>query len=275
MRFVSRVGPSLCSERPRNPLDADPDGVPHPFHRSEPGRWEVPSGSWVIEAPACIPGDLIIAPGTQLKFKDEAYLIVKGTLTAAGTAETPIRLAPASRSWRGLFVTEAQGVSELSHVDIVNTSALESGMLRLTAGVSFHRADLRMSNCRFSGSGAEDGLNVIHSELLMDRVSFTDMASDAVDLDFCTATIRDCSLETVGGDALDFSGSTVRISDTVVRGARDKGISVGEASTAEVVNCTIADVGCGIAAKDGSLYRRRSEDRRIVHLRQEADLSCP
>ena len=55
-----------------------------------------------------------------------------------------------------------------------------------------------------------------------------------------------------GGDALDISWSTLRVSRNMIKGCTDKGISVGESSRPVIVDTTIEDCPVGIAVKDSS-----------------------
>ena len=54
------------------------------------------------------------------------------------------------------------------------------------------------------------------------------------------------------GDGLDLSGSDMRIEGNTIRDCRDKGISVGERSTAVIVDNLVANCHVGIASKDDS-----------------------
>ena len=63
------------------------------------------------------------------------------------------------------------------------------------------------------------------------------------------------SLGGVGGDALDFSGSDVSVSNVIISMVKDKAFSVGEKSKVDIVNSTISDIGVGIASKDGSVVK--------------------
>ena len=251
-KFTSQVGPTLYSKCLPNPLDSDAEKVSEPFSRAGPSQWNVPTGEWSVLQTVCIPGDLNIEPGAKLKFAKDACLIIQGTLRAVGTAEARIELGPEMETWRGLFVLNASATSTMSYVDILKTSALESGMLRLTGGVNFYKSDLHMSDCRLLGTRAEDGMNLVQSKITLERTTFQDTNSDALDLDFCLANITSCNFKQIGGDAMDFSGCQVRVSNSTVNGARDKGISVGEASRADLFSCCLIDVGVGVACKDGS-----------------------
>ena len=76
--------------------------------------------------------------------------------------------------------------------------------------------------------------------------------SDGFDSDFSNGKIFNSKFSDVGGDAVDFSGSTVEIKNSSFHKIRDKAISVGESSKANLQNLKIKNLGVGIASKDGS-----------------------
>lgn len=79
---------------------------------------------------------LTIAPGAQLCFHDKAMLIVRGTLVANGTVESPVSMTGdrtgnvvgdisfdlMSRQWTGVFFTQTSKANRLSHVSLRNTT---------------------------------------------------------------------------------------------------------------------------------------------------------
>ena len=84
----------------------------------------------------------------------------------------------------------------------------------------------------------------------------TNTVSDGFDADFTTGVIEGGLFTDIGtaggGDALDFSGSEIRIIGPKFVGVRDKAISVGEGSRVDVKSVDIDGGGVGIAGKDNS-----------------------
>ena len=87
--------------------------------------------------------------------------------------------------------------------------------------------------------------------------NFTDIevagaASDAFDGDFTQGFINGSSFYDIAGDAIDLSGSHVRMQDVFLRNVGDKGVSAGEASYVEMIRITGENLGIGLASKDQS-----------------------
>ena len=60
----------------------------------------------------------------------------------------------------------------------------------------------------------------------------------------------DCSFEQISGDALDFSGSIVKIDLTTFSNIGDKAVSAGENSILSISNSKIKNANIGVASKD-------------------------
>jgi hypothetical protein len=248
----TRVGPTMMNSGLNNPLATEtPTDRPYLLKRRG-GVFETPKGDWLIEAPLTVNGDLRIQPGAQLSFAKDAYLIVKGALDVRGTEKEGITLAAAGQLWKGLYVLGGGKNVRLEHVSISGVSGVSDGILNLTAGVAFYRADVDLKNVMISGVVAEDGLNLIESQFEISNLTIEHTASDALDIDYSNGNLVASSFTDIGGDAIDFSGSVATVSNAFVRRVRDKAISIGEGSEVTVLGGRLQDVGVGIASKDGS-----------------------
>ena len=216
------------------------------------GAWEVSPGTWRIDEPLVINGNLEIKPGTNLLFNSKSYLIVKGQLLARGLPDNGITLTSVNDSWKGLYVLQSEDISILEQVSIKNTSSLNHGLLDLTGGVTFYEADVNIKDSYFINSRAEDMLNLVKSKYTIDNLKMMNASSDAIDSDFSDGKIKGLTIENVAGDALDTSGSYVDIDNFEAREIKDKALSVGESSRVNIQNCKLSSIGVGIASKDGS-----------------------
>jgi hypothetical protein len=229
-----------------------------PFVVFEPGRgYRIPEGDWEVESSLLVPDDapLTIDPGATLRFAAGARLVLRTAVVAKGRPEKPIRLLAEAGPWGGLVVLQAAERSELEHVEITAVDYPSDDRWRLTGAVTFYESDVDMTEFRVIGAQTEDALNLLRSDFRLEGIGIDHVPSDAIDVDFGRGVITRSRFTDVGGDALDVSGTEVTLEDLVIRGARDKAVSVGEASTLSARGLDIADVGTGIASKDGSLAR--------------------
>jgi hypothetical protein len=247
------IGPTLL-KGVRNPLLISEMKSDHKFlKKTEGGNWKISGGSWNVDEPIVIRGNLIVEEGVELYFSSKAYLIVIGSIHANGTSGSKIIFAPQMESWKGLYVIGDGGKSsELTNVVIRSPSRLKHDMLNLTGGVTFYDADVLLEDVLFENSYAEDALNLVRSKYSLKEVHFKDMSSDALDSDFSSGKIINSNFNSILGDALDFSGSYCDIKNISISDVKDKAISVGEKSNVIVDITEIDKVGVGIAVKDGS-----------------------
>ena len=110
-----------------------------------------------------------------------------------------------------------------------------------------------MSDVYFSGTQAEDALNIVLSNFNLKNIHIKDTRSDAFDADFSKGQITGGSFENIGGDGIDFSGSEIEVSGTKFDRVRDKAVSVGEKSQLSAKHITVRNSGVAVASKDGSL----------------------
>jgi hypothetical protein len=167
-----------------------------------------------------------------------------------------------------VVVLQAGGPSVLEHVEIGGITPPAVDRWQLTGAVTFYESDVALREVRIAGTRTEDALNVLRSEFELRGLSVEGVPSDALDVDFGEGTIVGSRFADMGGDAIDVSGTRVEVADTVVRGARDKALSVGEGSTFTGQGIEAGNVGTGIAAKDGSVAVL--EDSRFVDVAHAA-----
>jgi hypothetical protein len=214
--------------------------------------YEINSGNWLVNQPIIVEGDLHISPGVNLQFSKDSYLIVKGSLTAIGGEANPIIFKAISDSWKGIYVLNADTKSHLKNVNIIDVSALEDELLKLTGGITFYKSDIDFEDVRVSNVKAEDAINIVDSSFSFNSVFINNTISDGLDSDFSEGNVLYSEFINIGGDALDFSGSNVYINQTKASDVKDKAVSAGEESILNIENSNFSNIGIGVASKDGS-----------------------
>jgi hypothetical protein len=248
---TTMLGATLINENFLNPLLVDTP-TNSSFLIKENNNWRIPKGKWLVNEPLTINGNLLIGAGTHLSFSENAYLLVKGSIHALGTEEKPIKLTAEKKSWKGIYVFQAKNRSLIENVVIENTRSLADGLLNLSGGVTFYQADVDMENVFFDSSVGEDVLNIVKSDFELNNIEILNARSDGIDFDFSKGVIRNAKFNGIGGDALDFSGSQVKIDNFEAKNIKDKAVSAGEDSSIEIKNSFFDNIGVGLASKDGS-----------------------
>lgn len=154
---------------------------------------------------------------------------------------------------------EAETPSQWEYVTVKNTRGIgpdvnPKGVDRkgwiLTGGINFYKSPIFCDYCRILGSEAEDGFNVIRSSFEFKNSEFASVTSDAFDGDFVKGIVETSSFHDIAGDAIDVSGSKVRVRNVALFNIGDKAISAGEGSQLEATDITAIDSGIGVASKD-------------------------
>ncbi len=201
----------------------------------------IPAGEYGSTDNIVIPKgyELIIEAGTKINLMEGAKIISYSPVFANGTAEMPIIITSSDSTANGFTVLQASEESILRHVHFSNMNTLNYNGWVLTGGVSFYESDVLINNCSFVNNQCEDGLNIIRSKFVVDSSLFQYTFSDAFDGDFCIGKVLNSRYESIGNDAIDFSGSDIYVENCEMTGVGDKGISIGENSSVTARNTTI------------------------------------
>ena len=243
---------TLTSKDISNPLIAETPKNLEFLRTDDNKNWTIRKGLWNINSPLVINGNLTIEEGTSLKFSSSSYLIVNGYLMSIAKENNKIILTSLNDSWGGLYIYDSPRESLLKNTSISNISSINDGILKLTGGITFYNADVRMENVDLSDGFDEDLLNIVNSKYNLNNLVVSRATSDAIDFDFSEGKIDNIELSNIGGDALDFSGGSSIVSNANIFKVKDKAISAGEEAYIDIKNSKIDAVGVGIASKDGS-----------------------
>ena len=250
---ITKSDITLVTEGINNPLLLNTENEFNFIDKLDEKIYEIKQGSWTVNKPIIVDGDLHISPGVNLQFSNNSYIIVKGSLTAIGGELNPITLKAESDVWKGIYVLNADKKSHFKNVNISNIVALEDGLLKLTGGITFYKSDVDFENVRISNVKAEDAINIIESSFSLNSVFIDNTVSDGLDSDFSKGSVLHSKFSSIGGDALDFSGSNASIINTKASNVKDKAVSAGEKSTLNIENSQFSNIGIGVASKDGSV----------------------
>ncbi|MEZ4828220.1 MAG: right-handed parallel beta-helix repeat-containing protein [Bacteroidia bacterium] len=189
-------------------------------------------------------------PGTELNFVKNAALISASPVFMHGEENDPIVIRSEDGTGQGFSVIQAKAESWMSYVQFTEMNTLHRKGWTLTGAVTFYESPVKIAHCTFTRNHCEDGLNLVRSKFEMNNSQISHTFMDGLDVDFCVGTVRNCVFSHTANDATDFSGSQVFITDCIMENIGDKGISVGEKSTAFLKGIRIRNAVTGVASKD-------------------------
>lgn len=211
-------------------------------------------GTWDIYNPFIIPPDydVVASPGLKLNLRKNGKIISYSPLTFLGSQNEPIQISNYGGESNGIAVINAKDVSSFNYVNFLNMDNIENNKIILTGGVTIYQSPVKIFNCIFNNSYAEDSLNIVRSDFEINNTIFNESASDALDIDFSKGTINNMIIKNSFNDGLDISGSKIKVTKIAIENANDKALSIGEESKINIDKINIKDSFIGIASKDSS-----------------------
>jgi len=217
----------------------------------------LPAGTHIFEKTAVIPKNLTlrIAAGARLSFAAGASLISYSPIIAEGDKSNPIIFQPLipGQSWGvvGVVGTDSRQ-SVFKHCVFSGGKDLYLNGIYFSGQLSLHQSDVEIENCVFSEAAADDSLHVAYAKGTVKSSKFLKNSSDAIDFDYCQGEISGSYFEANGNDAVDLSGTAILVRDNLMVLSGDKGVSIGEKSSAQIVGNTMAENNIGVEVKDNS-----------------------
>jgi len=228
-------------------------------------------------------GIVTVEPGTLIYFSSGKGIIVKGKMLMNGTVAEPITLTSyyPSEKWGAICFENGAGISELSNVNLslatngidptnyfAAISSLNSTLhlnnvhfTNVKLPISSQWSNLTVNGCTFENiTEVGDYINCNGGNLSVTNSTFIgndipDM--DAIDLGFMNGTtdIHNNIIEDFTGsnsDGIDLGDAAINvlISDNLIKNCSDKGVSIGQGSTATLVRNVISNCNLGVGVKD-------------------------
>ena len=228
-----------------------------------------------------------IEPGVVVYFAKDKSIYTYGQLLMKGSKAEPITLTSfyPSEIWGSICFSNSSAESNLSQVNISNasngndsvnffasvSSINSSVQLRnvsfnnVTLPISSQYSNMIVDSCYFNNvTLVGDYINCNGGNLTISNSTFKgnnleDM--DAVDLGFMNAATNihnNTFIDFTGGnsDGIDIGDASVNVSieHNIIMNCTDKGISIGQASTAYLYRNSISGCGIGIGIKDSLSY---------------------
>lgn len=209
-------------------------------------------GNWNLDEDLIIPVGyrVICSGGTRLNLLDSAKILSYSPLEFSGSQSNPVIIYSRDSTGQGIGVIGAGGKTTFRYVIFDNLTNLSQEGWELSGAVTFYESPVEIYNCQFSNSRAEDMLNIIRSDFLIDKCFFGNAFSDGFDADFSQGKIVDSFFADCGDDAIDVSGSIVKLAAVAIDGVGDKGLSIGENSKMTANEIDIKNTKIAAVSKD-------------------------
>jgi hypothetical protein len=213
-------------------------------------------GEWTIAS------DLVIPPGyhfrceggVTLNLTADAIVISYSPWELSGTQDAPVVIRSLDSKGEAVAIMNAGERSSLEHVVFQNLGEPRRPGWALTGAVTFYESPVEFHHCRFQDNRSEDSLNTVRTSFLISDCHFSHTQGDAFDADFCDGKVTSSTFTNIGNDGIDISGSHAEIERVRCEQLGDKGLSIGEKSTAVVRDVDVRGARIGFAVKDLSSF---------------------
>ncbi|MBC8227284.1 MAG: CotH kinase family protein [Gammaproteobacteria bacterium] len=217
-------------------------------------------GSWILSEDLIIPPyqTLYINDGVNLDMINSSMILSYSPVIILGSKENLVTISSSDKTGSGITVLNAINNSVIRFAKFDGLSNPKRDSWQLTGSINFYQSPVHIFESSFSSNlGGDDYVNIIRSDYSIENSSFEDSFSDSLDIDFSKGIIKNsifsnCGVSENNGDCLDFSGSQVHLENITINRASDKGISIGEGTTANIYNSKISFSKIAIASKDQS-----------------------
>ncbi len=135
--------------------------------------------------------------------------------------------------------------------NVINTNSRSDENL-LTGCLTIY--DSFIKNIKISSNNAhcEDAVNFISVSGSIENIDINNAVSDGLDLDFSNLKILNLNIKNAGNDCLDISAGNYDLINLILDNCKDKGLSIGEKSNAQIKNIEVVNTNLAIAIKDSS-----------------------
>ena len=206
----------------------------------------------VISEPLIIPKNytFVLTQGTTIDIVEGGKIISHSPISFKGTIEKPITIKSSDKKGQGILVLSEGKDNIINHTTFDYLSNLEHDFWNVTGAVSFYESPVVLNYVTISNNRCEDALNIIRTNFVINNCTLLNTQSDAFDGDFVEGTIKYSKFINLGNDAIDVSGSKLKIIGVQITQAGDKGLSAGENSNMTVRNVNISTSEIAVAGKD-------------------------
>ena len=132
-------------------------------------------------------------------------------------------------SGSGIIIMNSKKMSSFNYVTFSNLSKPKDVRWGLTSSITLYESPAELKHCKFDRNHvADDFINFIRTSFKIDSCSFMNVKADAIDGDFTNGAIYNTEFYNIGNDAIDISGSELKLENVTIDLVGDKALSAGK-----------------------------------------------
>jgi hypothetical protein len=217
-------------------------------------------GTWEIKEDLIIPEGYVVTcsdvNATTINLLNNSMILSYSPLKLSGNEDSPLVITSSDSTGQGIAVLNAGEESYLNRVIFSNLSTPSKSGWQLHGALTFYESPVTIENCYFHNNTAGGYmLDIFRSEFSITDSLFQDTNSGSLRGLFGKGSISGSSFVNSGNCALDFSDAVIDVSDCLVNGAGNAGLSAGESSYVNVKGTELKNCSAAIFSKDLSTVK--------------------
>ncbi|MDD3416536.1 MAG: CotH kinase family protein [Lachnospiraceae bacterium] len=217
-------------------------------------------GTWEIKEDLVIPEGYVVTCSdeyaTTINLLNSSMILSYSPLNLSGNEDFPLVITSSDSTGQGIAVLNVGEESYLNRVIFSNLSAPSRSGWQLHGALTFYESPVIIENCYFLNNTAGSYmLDIIRSEFSITNSLFQDTNLNSLRGLFGKGTISGSSFINSGNSALDFSDAVVDVSECLVNGVGNAGLSAGESSYVNVMGTELKNCSAAIVSKDLSTVK--------------------
>jgi len=148
---------------------------------------------------------MLIQPGQEINFKDEASIISDSPILAEGTSIKEIRFIGEDRPNQAII---SNSKSIFNHCDFINLSSIQYKGINSKAGISL-KDSVSISNSIFSNSNNNYSISLMNSTFKIDNVDFSNCLGNGIEFSYSKGVVIGINLSDVVGNGLVIDNSHI------------------------------------------------------------------
>ena len=209
-------------------------------------------GAWKLDRTVVLPtGYRCVATSPlEIDIVNGAEFISHARLEWKGMQDMPIAIFSTDSTSHGVHVIGAEGMSWLSHVAFVDLTRYKYDQER-SGDVSFHRSNVTMDHCLFTGTGATL-LDVSVGTLDMIDSRF-DHGSDQLEAHYAQVNLEEVNFELSADDAISVEGGTASLKRIAIGGGGGIGVKGTKNAQITIEDLKLDRMAAAFEGREGSM----------------------
>ncbi|MCH7534724.1 MAG: right-handed parallel beta-helix repeat-containing protein, partial [Bacteroidetes bacterium] len=193
---------------------------------------------------------VIAREGLKLNIEKGAFIISNSPIEFLGKADKPIKIYSKNGDGKGILVIGAEGKSILNFTIFDGISSQKTKLWKMTGALNFYESEVAINQIKFNDIQCEDALSIVRSKFSIENAKFTNLKSDAFDIDFSEGVIKNSVISQLGGDGLDLTKSKIKLSNISISEGGKYGLRCKRETTVSGEKIEISNCKAGIVSTD-------------------------